>query len=130
NRKSAWYLAGNLGFYFHRHLRTAGFLQTQIGYRRRFGKLGVSLAVGPGVSLAFATQPVYVFEGGTYREGKNNGDLVFMPAATIDLSYQLGQTKRSPELLLYYSLAVDAPFAVLPLPHLFVGGGLRFYPFK
>jgi len=128
--KHDWHVAGNIGFYFHDDLRTAGFLNAQLGYRRTFGRFNASLAVGPGLAFAFAPQPVYVFENGTYQEGKNNGDLIFMPSGALNLAYRLRQAEKSPEVVFHYSLSLDAPFSVLPLPHLFVGLGLRFYPFK
>ncbi|MEO0732247.1 MAG: hypothetical protein AAFZ52_05395, partial [Bacteroidota bacterium] len=124
------FLQGDLGFYYHRHLRTAVYLTTQFGYRWRAGRWHLSLAAGPGLSLAFATRPVYVFAEGTYRAGRNGGTLLFTPALSLEAGYRIGKSSRAPELLLHYGLAVDTPFAILPLPHLLTGIGLRFTPFN
>ncbi len=124
-----FYISGTLGWYFHRHFRTSVFTNAQISYRLRAKRFHGSIGVGPGAALAYATQPVYEFDDGTYAEGKNSGQLLFMPAATLELGYKLGTTPTATELLLDYSFAVETPFALVPAPHLFVGLGLRFYPF-
>ncbi|MEM6394958.1 MAG: hypothetical protein AAF741_01330 [Bacteroidota bacterium] len=126
-----WHLSGDVGFYFHRQLRTAVFARAGIGYRRYFGRFNFSARVLAGSALVFATEPVYGFQDGTYTEVKNSGQLVFMPSADISLAYRLKQNELAPELFLSYQIAIDSPFSpAATLPHLFVGGGLLFYPFQ
>lgn len=129
NPRSGFHLLGTLGWYFHRHFRTSGFANIQLTYRLRVKRFHGSIGVGPGASLAFATQPVYAYNGETYVTGKNSGQLLFMPAAALELGYQLSTRPSAPELLFDYSFALEDPFALVPAPHLFVGIGVRFYPF-
>jgi len=123
------HLSANLGFYFHRYSQTAGFLNAHIGLRRRFGRFSAALGAGPGLALAYATQPVYVYDNGTYKEGKD-GQLIFMPSGALTLGYRLGTQTNSPEVLLHYELAIDQPFANFSVPHIFVGAGIRLFPFN
>jgi len=124
-----FHLGANLGFYFHRYSQTAGFINVQIGLRLRFGRFSGRLGVGPGFALASATQPVYTYSNSSYQEGKD-GQLIFMPSLALGLGYRIGSRATSPELLLHYELAIDQPFANFSVPHLFVGAGVRLFPFN
>lgn len=126
-----WHLAANMGYYFHRHFRTAGFLQAGIGYRQQLGRLQLSGRILAGASLAFATEEVYAFEDGDYRGVNNSGSLIFSPAVDFSLGYRLGKQSSGTEIYLNYMLAIDSPFGgALLLPHVFAGLGCRFHPFQ
>jgi len=130
-RHHEWFLQTNLGFYFHRHFRTALFLNAGGGYRRYIGRFNISLGLAAGYSHVYATEPVYAFNGNTYEEVNNNGQGVFMPSAELALGYKLHQGLYSPEIYLTYQFAADSPFSGVKLvPHDFVGLGAKLYPFK
>ena len=118
------HVEANVGGYFHETVRNAAFVNFQLGYRYRIERFSASLRAGPGLALAFATGPVYEFDNGDYREARNGGTLIFMPAATFELGYRLGPSPISPELLLHYGFALDSPFGLLPIPHTFAGLGV------
>jgi len=128
-RKYDLHLTANLGFYFHRHIRSAVFLNTEIGYRYHFGRFSSSIRAGVGYAHAFSTSPVYVFDGEDYVEGENSGRPVLMPSLGLELAYSLKDQERSPTLFLSYIYALDAPFAPVTLAHVLVGAGCKFYPF-
>lgn len=123
------HLTGNLGFYFHRHIRTSVFLNTEIGYRYHLGRFSPTLRAGIGVAHAFSTAPVYVFNGEDYETGKNSGRPVLLPSVGFELAYRLKDQERSPELFFSYIFALEAPFAFVTLSHVLVGVGYKFYPF-
>ncbi|MEL6669777.1 MAG: hypothetical protein AAFO91_06340 [Bacteroidota bacterium] len=126
-----WFISGDLGFYFHRDFRTAVFMRAGIGYQQQIRRFKLGLRATAGSALVFATEPVYAFENGEYIQARNSGQLVFMPGADISLAYELRKRANSPEVFLSYQIAIDSPFSpTAVLPHVFVGGGITFYPFQ
>ncbi|MTB50793.1 hypothetical protein [Lewinella sp. W8] len=128
--KHAWILGGELGYYYHRHLRATAFLNLGLAYRRQLGRASLTGRLGLGYGLAFATAPVFTAQDGEFSEAPNSGSLVFMPTTSLKIGYRLSAAPRAPELFLNYQFAVEQPLAVLPFPHLLAGIGLRFTPFK
>lgn len=127
-RNHEWYLNGNIGFYHHKHWQNAVLLTGEIGYRQHFGRFNAAGQVGLGYAHVFAATPIYTFSEGTYKRATDFGSPRFMPNLSLHLGYELTEQANSPEIYLSYMATVETSF--IPIPHTFVGIGVKFYPFK
>ncbi len=127
--KGSWFLLGEFGGYHHQYVRSAFTLTSGIGYRRQFGRLGLALDFGPGLSYAFTPEETYRYEDGIYKEVTDWGALGLHVATSFSASWQLKKVDKSPEVSLIIRQSIEDPFRNISLPHLYVGAGFTFYPF-
>lgn len=122
--RGEWLLSGGIGYYRHSQLRSALFADARFGYRRTFGRGSAQLDLGPGYGHVFTRERAYRYEGGDYVEVVDRGSAVFCPAAALTLGYRVTAAPRPWRALARARFTLESPFAVLPLPHVFLGLGV------
>lgn len=125
--KQDWLLAGNVGFYHHKHWQTAVFLNVEIGYRYHLKRFNGSARLGLGYAHVFHPGPVYSSVDGTFEEVTDYGSPAFMPSLSLNIGYRIKEAPDSPELFLTFMSAADLPFNIFTALHQFVGVGCQFY---
>ncbi|MEN0051408.1 MAG: hypothetical protein AAF806_30360 [Bacteroidota bacterium] len=125
-----WHLTGNLGFFYRKEWQTAVFLLPEIGYRRHLNRWSFYPRLGLGYTHSFVARPVYKFEGTQFQEVSNLGSPFLTGSLSLNLSYQLKDQERSPEIYCSFMMMALVPFNNWAGLHQLVGVGYKFYPFK
>ena len=129
-RINDWHLAGNLGFWYHRHNQTALFVQGAFGYRRNIGRWNVFGRLGAAYVHSFAPTPVFRLEDGSFQTGRDSGTPAFMPSLELGGGYRLGESAYSPEIFASITHSAEFPLNEFTGLHQFAGIGIKFYPFS
>lgn len=102
-----------LGFYHHRGLQTAFFLNTEIGYRRLFGQSFAGISIGGGYLHQRLALPVYRSDGnGQYHKASPARHLL-MPVAGIGGGHRL---KGGMDVFGRYEVFTEMPFGLNGIP--------------
>ncbi|MEO0895189.1 MAG: hypothetical protein AAFY71_02135 [Bacteroidota bacterium] len=122
-------VGGNLGYYYHKNWQSAFFLNGELGYKQHFNRLAAYLKLGVGYAHAFTPQPIFEGTETSTQEARDWGYPIFMPSATVGLSYRLRNEPYSPEIFAQMMTSAEFPFNLYSGLHQFVGLGFTFYPF-
>ncbi len=127
-------IALNLGYYFHKNLNQAVFLQASYGYefRSSFG-LSSAVNIGLGYLHVIRNQPEYKLENGQYVTAAGIGRPRFLLSPSIDVGYYVRPKEiKSGRIFIRYQPWVEYPFSpgfIPVLPHTNLHVGYKFYPF-
>ncbi len=124
----------NLGYYFHKNLNQAVFLQASYGYEFRGGfGLSSQVSIGLGYLHVIRNQPEYKLENGTYVATSGLGRPRLLLSPSIDIGYYVRPKEiKSGRVFIRYQPWLEYPFSpgfIPVLPHANLHVGYKFYPF-
>lgn len=126
-RNHDWHLATNLGFFYHKKIESAIFLNMEFGYRIHIKRFAIYPRLGLGYAHTFSPTPIYKPVDGKFEKVKDVGSPTFMPSLALNFSYQLKEEVSSPEIYFTFMSAGEIPFTRYNGLHQFVGFGYKFY---
>ena len=128
--KHAFYLSGNLGYYYHKDWESTPFVEIRIGYRYNIKRFSITSSVGLGYAHIFTPKPIYGFQDDKFQEIKDKGTSALQSSLSIIPSFKLFKKENSAEFYLTYTFAIQYPNSETKGFHQFIGAGYKFYPFK
>jgi hypothetical protein len=120
---SQLYQSVNLGYYFHKHLNQAGYINIGIGYDYHlpFG-LKTKAIFSLSYLRSFSVQDQYVLEKGQYVLKNDRGKSRLAAAISMGIGYRIHPKRASsPEIFALYEPWVEYPYApgfIPVMPHL------------
>jgi len=122
-----WHLTTNLGFFYHKDIEAAIFLNSEIGYRYHLKRFSIYPRFGLGYAHTFSTKAIYQPVDGIFQKTKDKGTPTFMPSLSMNIGYALRDEDRSPVVYFTFATAPELPFTRYNGLHQFVGLGYKFY---
>ncbi len=113
----------NLTLFYHQSWEWGIMLHTDLLYRYKMKRFGISPSLGAGYGHDFSLLPEYIFEDGEYVKRNPFGTSKLSFSFGLNLEYELNQKSN---LVLSLSQVAQVPFSAYGSAHQFLGLGYRF----